>query len=229
MTSDGTPYLWPLTTEAAPDVAEWVRRQFARLDPILTKDRCHLGVEDDPTANTGKWDLDVMHDPTFGDEFRVNLRLGWDALRKATDWAAAAGLTDGLPLTPTDRLIEPKSMEVDADRSLEALDRHKNAVLAFLDGLSRKSDKEKYVLLSEICRVFAMKDKAVKGFCGRHNIPTKQEKRRYRIALVPFVTAYMQDTNVRADEALRKRVAKALQLHEVAEKLDQATSALFHP
>ena len=89
------------------------------------------------------------------------------------------------------------------------------------------TDKKKYVLLSEICRVFGMKDKAVKGFCNRHKIPVKQESRRFWIALVPFVTAYMQDTNVRTDAALRKRVAKALQLHEVAGKLDEATSALF--
>lgn len=227
MTSENL-YHWPLTPDAAPGVATWIRKQFARLDRVLTKDRSRLGVALDPTANTGEPDW-VVYDPVFTKEFRLHLLLGWDALRKAIDWAAAAGLTDGLPLTPTDRLIEPENMTVDADRSLDALTRYKNSVLVFLDGLSqqRTAGREKYVLLSEVSKTFAMKPKAVKTFCEQHKIPTDKKPRRFWIALVPFVTAYAQATNVRTDTALRNRITTALNRHEIAEKLDAATSAFL--
>ena len=160
-------YRWPLTVDAAPDVAEWLRRQFARLDRVPTKDRCRLGVANDPTANTGTWDTDVVHDPTFAEWFRTNLRLGWDALRKVTDWAAAAGLTDGLPLTPPDRLIEPENMEIEADRSLDALRRHKDAVLVFLDGLSRGPDaNDCYVTLLQAASIVSKSKRTLESMKG---------------------------------------------------------------
>ena len=72
-----------------------------------------------------------------------------------------------------------------------------------------------------------MKPKAVKGFCLLHNIPTKQESRRFRVSIVPFITAYAQDINVRTDAALRHRVAKAMQKQEIVSKLDAATAQFF--
>ena len=90
-----------------------------------------------------------------------------------------------------------------------------------------KTDDGKRLLLSEISRMFGMKPRAVKGFCKRHDVPTKQEPRRFWIALVPFATAYAQDTNVRTNEALLNRVAAALNLHEITSKLDAVTAQFF--
>lgn len=87
--------------------------------------------------------------------------------------------------------------------------------------------KEIYFLQSRIEKIFAMKPKAVKGFCLLHNIPTKQESRRFRVSIVPFITAYAQDINVRTDAALRHRVAKAMQKQEIVSKLDAATAQFF--
>lgn len=94
-------------------------------------------------------------------------------------------------------------------------------------GKSATPTKEKYLSQKEVERMFGMTAKAVKGFCNRHNIPTKQEPRRFWVALVPFATAYAQDTNVPTDKAVRKRVASAMQQQEIARRLDAATSQFF--
>ena len=86
---------------------------------------------------------------------------------------------------------------------------------------------EKYLLLSEVCEMFGMKPKAIKGFCVRHAVPTIQEPRKFRIAILSFLTAYAQDTNVRTDQALRKRVRRALEQQDIMARLDDATRRLF--
>ncbi len=89
------------------------------------------------------------------------------------------------------------------------------------------ANKEKYLLISEICRMFKMGDKAARGFCDRHKIPIHKEARRFKIALVPFATAYAQDTNVRTDDAVRHRVASTMQQQEIASKLNATTAQFF--
>jgi hypothetical protein len=90
------------------------------------------------------------------------------------------------------------------------------------------SKPEKYMLLSEVCRMFKpMTAKAIRGFCRRHGVPTIQEPRRFRVAIVPFLTAYAQDTNVRTDEALKKRVRRDLEQQGIRARMDEATNRFF--
>jgi hypothetical protein len=86
---------------------------------------------------------------------------------------------------------------------------------------------ESYLLLSEVCTMFGLSPKVAKTFCKDHHIPTKSEPRRFRISVVPFVTAYAQDTNVRTDAALRKRAARGLRRKEITSQLDSATTTFF--
>jgi hypothetical protein len=86
---------------------------------------------------------------------------------------------------------------------------------------------ETYLLLSEVKKMFAISGKTIKGFCVRHGVPTIQEPRKFRVAIVPFLTAYAQDTNVRTDEALRKRVRRELAHRNIMAPLDAATSRFF--
>ena len=92
------------------------------------------------------------------------------------------------------------------------------------DKADSKTDNEKYLLLSEVCRIFGMKPKAVKGFCAEHNIPTRPEARRFHVALVPFAVAFARSTSNYAADAAKKRIAREIQKHELTSRLDAATA-----
>lgn len=117
---------------------------------------------------------------------------------------------DDVPRTP-----EQRAVEAELERKLQ----QREAEIGI--------ETEKYLLLTEVCRIFKMKPKAVKGFCTENNIPTKPEARKFHIALVPFATAYAQSTNRHATDAAKRRIAKAMQKHEITSKFDAATAQFF--
>lgn len=85
----------------------------------------------------------------------------------------------------------------------------------------------KMVGLTELVQTFGMTPKAIKWFCSRHNVPTRQEARRFFVAIVPFYTAYAQDTNVRTDAALRKRATRLISQQTILAKLDDSCRQFF--
>jgi len=110
------------------------------------------------------------------------------------------------------------------DALVDLVDRIRIGIETIRDG---ETPEHTYLLLTQVRELFGMTPKAVKGFCTRHKVPTKQEARRFRIAIAPFLTAYAQDTNVPTDVALRKRASRLIKQQEIREKLDGATRDFF--
>ena len=117
--------------ETAAEWAKWIRAEFERLNPTLNRHRCRLANAG--TSNTGTWDVDVVDDPDFRNEFCRDYRVAWDVLGRSHDWAVTSGLTAGLPTFPADTRLEPSDLMTEADRSLALLRQFTKDLLAFLD------------------------------------------------------------------------------------------------